>query len=171
MLTAHEEQIPSLGARLSWIFLICGLGLLLMGLSSSWNEHAFQKPEPSGLYSYTGQLQRLKYIAPPKSATVVDVVIYSKQNGLQRGYLRYGLHLWEERLKPYIHQSITLVVDKHQQIWSVEAAGKIVLGDVEIGQRLLQMKQGQESVAQIFIYTGIFMVLLWLVFLRKGAMK
>jgi sensor c-di-GMP phosphodiesterase-like protein len=169
----HHEQtpIPSLGQRLSWIWLICGLGLLLMGLSSQWNESAFQKPEDKLLFSHTGLLQQVTFSAPTKSPTVVEMIVYNKEDGLKHGYLRYGYHAWEEQLKPYIHQDITLWADKYQQIWQVQQGTKTLLSSQTIEQRLQSMKQAQQVMAEKIGYAGLLMVLVWLFFFRQRFAK
>ncbi|MCF6208293.1 MAG: hypothetical protein L3J61_02745 [Ghiorsea sp.] len=168
----HEQApIPSLGQRLSWIWLACGLGLLLMGLSSQWNESAFQKPEDKLLFSHTGLLQQVTFSAPEKSPTVVEMLVYNKENGLKHGYLRYGYHTWEEQLKPYVHQVITVWIDKDQQVWQVQQGTQILLSSQTIEQRLQSMKQAQQAMAEKIGYAGLLMVLLWLFFFRKRDKK
>jgi len=169
----HHEQtsIPSLGQRLSWIWLICGLGLLLMGISSQWNESAFQKPEDKLLFSHTGLLQQVIFSAPAKSPTVVEMIVYNKENGLKHGYLRYGPHVWEERLKPYVHQDITVWIDKHQQVWQVQQGSKTLLSSQTIEQRLQSMKQAQQVMAEKIGYAGLLMVVVWLFFFRQRYTK
>ncbi len=157
-------NIPSLGQRLSWIWLICGLGLLLMGLSSSWNDTAFSRPNTHSLRIYTGLLQQVRYSASAKSPTLVEVEIYNKKGGLKRGYLRYGLHTWEERLKPYLHQPITLWLSQNKQVWHVLEDEKTILSQGEIFMRLQGMKQAQQDMAEKIAYAGGMMVLAWLLF-------
>jgi len=168
----HEQApIPSLGQRLSWIWLVCGLGLLLMGLSSQWNESAFQKPEDKFLFSHTGLLQQVTFRAPAKSPTVVEMIIFNKKSGLKHGYLRYGYHAWEEQLKPYVHQDITVWIDKHHQVWQVQQGAQILLSTQEIEQRLQSMKQAQQDMAEKIVYAGVLMVMVWLLFMRKRGVK
>lgn len=169
----HSEQpnIPSLGQRLSWIWLICGLGLLLMGLSSQWNDSAFYKPEDNLLFSHTGLLQKVTFSAPAKSPTVVEMLVYNKESGLKHGYLRYGDHAWEEQLKPYLHQVVTVWIDKHQQVWQVQQGAQTLLSSQTIEQRLQSMKQAQQAMAEKIGYAGILMVVVWLFFFRKRDKK
>lgn len=164
-----NEQIPmpSLGQHLSWIWLICGLALLLMGLSSQWDDSAYHKPEDKLLSSYTGLLQSVTFHAPAKSPTVVEINIYNKESSLQQGYLRYGYHAWEERLKPYLHQTITLWMDKQHQIWQVQQGKQILLTSQVIEQRLQSMKQAQQAMAENIAYAGGVMVLIWLFLFRQ----
>ena len=163
--------MPSLGQYLSWIWLVCGLGLLLMGFSSQWNESAFQKPEDKLLFSHTGLLQQVTFHAPAKSPTVVEMLVYNKESSLKHGYLRYGYHVWEEQLKSYVHQDITVWIDKHQQVWQVLQGTKILLSSQTIEQRLQSMKQAQQAMAEKIGYAGLLMVLLWLFFFRQRLAK
>ncbi len=149
--------------------MLCGLGLLLMGLSSSWDERAFRQPPDAQLRSHTGILQKVTYSAPAKSPTLVEMVVYQKQGGLRHGYLRYGLHTWEERLKPYLHQEVTMLIGEHHQVWSVDTGGLPILNSEQIEQRLQGMKQAQQAVAKNIIYVGLGMVLCWLFFFRKQS--
>ncbi|MDQ6984470.1 MAG: hypothetical protein Q9M44_07115 [Ghiorsea sp.] len=158
----EQSSIPSLGQRLAWIWLLCGLGLLLMGLSSQWNDSAYHKPEDKFLSSYTGLLQSVTFHAPAKSPTMVEMTIYNKKSGLKHGYLRYGHHAWEERLKPYVHQTITVWMDKYQQVWQVQQGSQTLLLSQDIEQRLLSMKQAQQGMAENIAFAGGLMVLLWL---------
>ncbi|MDQ7002310.1 MAG: hypothetical protein Q9N02_06440 [Ghiorsea sp.] len=167
----EQSSIPSLGQRLSWIWLICGLALLLMGLSSQWDDSAYHKPEDKLLLSYTGLLQSVIFHAPAKSPTVVEIKIYSKESSLQLGYLRYGYHAWEERLKPYLHQTITLWMDKQHQVWQVQQGKQILLTSQVIEQRLQSMKQAQQAMAENIAYAGGLMVLIWLLLLRNRPNK
>ncbi len=167
----EQIPIPSLGQRLSWIWLVCGLGLLLMGFSSQWNESAFRKPADKFLFSHTGLLQQVTFSAPAKSPTVVEMLIYNKESGLKHGYLRYGYHVWEEQLKPYMHQTITVWIDKHQQVWQVQQGTKILLSSQTIEQRLHSMKQAQQAMAEKIGYAGLLMVLVWLFFFRQRLAK
>ena len=159
-----QVAMTSLGQQLSWIWLVCGLGLLLMGLSSSWNDAAFSRPNTHDLRMYTGLLQHVRYSAPAKSPTLVEVVIYNKKAGLKQGYLRYGLHTWEERLKPYVHQPVTLWLNQNKQVWHVLAGEKTVISQNEILMRLQSMKQAQQDMAENIAYAGGMMVLAWLLF-------
>ena len=166
-----QVAMTSLGQQLSWIWLVCGLGLLFMGLSSQWNESAFHKPEDQSLFSHTGLLQQVTFHAPAKSPTVVEMLVYNKENGLKHSYLRYGYHVWEEQLKPYVHQVITVWVDKHQQVWQVQQGGQTLLSSQSIEQRLQSMKQAQQVMAEKIGYAGLLMVLLWLFFFRQRFTK
>ena len=163
--------MPSLGQRLSWIWLFCGLGLLLMGLSSQWNDSAFQKPEDKRLFSHTGLLQQVIFSAPAKSPTMVEMIVYNNKNGLKHGYLRYGYHVWEEQLKPYVHQTITVWIDKHQQVWQVQQGSKTLLSSQTIEQRLQSMKQAQQTMAEKIVYAGLLMIVVWLFFFRHSYMN
>ena len=138
-----------------------------MGLSSQWNDSAFHKPEDKLLLSYTGLLQSVVFSAPAKSPTVVEMKLYSKNNGLKHGYLRYGYHAWEERLKPFVHQTITVWVDKHQQVWQVQQGTKTLLSSQVIEQRLQSMKLAQQAMAEKIAYAGGLMVLLWLFLFKQ----
>ena len=162
----ESPNIPSLGQRIAWIWLICGLGLLLMGATTSWQDSAFHKPDDTHLSSVTGILQKVSYSAPAKSPTLVELVIYQPKVGMQRGYFRYGFHAWEERLKPYLNQPVTMVVSKDNQVWQVLVKDEVIISEQEIGQRLLTMKQGQQAMADKFILVGFGMILIWLIFLR-----
>jgi len=161
----HEQiTTTSLGQQLSWILLVCGLGLLLMGLTSSWNDAAFKQPEDGQLHYYSGILQQVEYSAPAKEPTLVELKLYHKKSGVRYGYLRYGLHAWEERLKPYEKQQVTVLMDGQMQVWGVDVGAKPLLLSSEIERRLQRMKQGQQDMAEKIAYAGGVMFVLWLLF-------
>jgi len=102
---------------------------------------------------------------------VVEMIVYNKEDGLKHGYLRYGYHAWEEQLKPYIHQDITVWVDKYQQIWQVQQGTKTLLSSQTIEQRLQSMKQAQQVMAEKIGYAGLLMVVVRLFFFRQRYTK
>ncbi len=138
-----------------------------MGLSSSWDENAFELPKDGELSSYTGTLHKVTYSAPAKLPTLVELIVFHKKEGVHYGYLRYGLHEWEERLKPYLNHEVTIFVGENQQIWGVDVERESILKAGEIEQRLQGMKQAQKAMADNIIYVGFMMVMLWLFLFRK----
>ena len=95
------------------------------------------------------------------------MLVYNKESGLKHGYLRYGYHTWEEQLKPYLHQVVTVWIDKHQQVWQVQQGTKTLLASQTIEQRLHSMKLAQQAMAEKIGYAGLLMVLVWLFFFRQ----
>lgn len=77
-LVLKQENIPSLWQHLSWIWLICGIGFVLMSATTNWDDSAFEKPSSEKSHRYLGELQQVTYSAPTKSPTLVEVVIYNK---------------------------------------------------------------------------------------------
>lgn len=164
----NAAKIPGLGERLSLILLVCGIGLVFLGISSGLKgDEGLLHPAPEHLQSYTGKLQDLTFISPHKAPSVVDLVLFRKGNSPKRGYLNYGLHSWEERLKPFKNKEITILVAADHQIWGIEAAGRVILSSTEIEQTFLKFKKGQEIFAIKMDYVGFGLILFWLLFLRK----
>jgi len=163
-----QPATPSMGKLLSWIVLSCGIGLLFLGVSSAWKgEQGLHVPKPNQLSQITGELKEVSFLEPIKSPSVVDVIIYLKGKGLKRGYFNYGLHIWEERLKPFKHQQITIDVAKNHQIWGVYAAGKTIVHPEEVEKVFLSYKKGQQAFAIQMDYVGGAMIIFWLLFLRR----
>ncbi len=163
-----STKIPSLGERLSLIILVCGIGLLFLGISSSWKgNQGLRAPSSEHLRQVSGSLQRLTFQQPNKAPSVVDVVVYSKGEGLKYGYLNYGLHSWEERLKPFKNKEIIMDVAANHQIWSIQAADKTIIRTSEIEKVFLGYKKRQQSFATQMDYVGLGLILFWLFFLRK----
>jgi len=158
----------SMGKLLSWIVLSCGIGLLFLGVSSAWKgDQGLRIPASNKLTQITGELQKVSFLQPSKSPTVVDVMIYRKGKTLKRGYFNYGLHVWEERLQPFVHQQITIDVAKNHQIWGVHAAGKTIIRPEEVEKVFFSYKKGQQSFATQMDYMGSAMIVFWFIFLRR----
>jgi len=164
----ETPRIPSLAARLSTIALICGLGLLFLGISSGLKGYdGLMEPSAEQLKSITGNLEHLAYLTPSKAPTVVDIQLYHKADGRKQAYLNYGPHEWEERLKPYMHKEITMFVASTQQVWGIMADGQTLVSAAEIQKTFLAVKKGQEIFATQMTYVGLGLVVFWLLFLRK----
>jgi len=161
-------EASGLGKILSWMVLLCGFGLLFLGISSSWKgEQGLHVPTPNQLSQITGELKEVNFLQPLKSPTVVDVILYRKGKSLKRGYFNYGLHAWEERLQPFKHQQISMDVATNHQIWRVQAGGKTIVRPEEVEKVFLQYKKGQQSFATQMDYVGGVMIIFWLIFLRR----
>jgi len=166
--TTQDITPISLGSLLSWVVLVCGIGLLFLGISSSWKgNQGLLAPSSEQLRQVSGRLQRLTFHQPNKAPSVVDVVVYSKGEGLKYGYLNYGLQSWEERLKPFQNKEIIMDVAANHQIWGVEAAGKTIIRTSEIETVFLGYKKRQQTFAAQMDYVGLGLILFWLFFLRK----
>ena len=118
-----------------------------------------------------GTLQKVTFSAPTKSPTLVELIVYHKKEGVLHGYLRYGFHAWEEKLKPYLNHQVTVFIGVHQQVWGVDVGGESILMADEIEQRLQRMKQAQQDMADNIIYAGFIMVLLWLFLFRQRGQR
>ncbi|MDX8386983.1 MAG: hypothetical protein R8M46_00415 [Ghiorsea sp.] len=163
-----EQAIPSLAERLSLILLICGIGLVFLGFSSSWKgQQGLMQPEAKQLLSYTGTLQTVDFISSSHEPSVVELILYQKHKGLRRAYFNYGLHSWKERLKPYKNKEITIFLTKVGQVWRVMVGAETIISGGEVEKVFLKYKKGQQSFALKMEYVGFAFIIFWFLFLKR----
>jgi len=153
-------------ASLFWAF---GLLVFSMGGVSYWSagDNA-ETPNFHELQVYTGELQRLSYRGQSaKAPSLIDIVIYNEQDHLKRGFIRHAKRAWEERIRPFNKQQLTIYIDGNKHAWRVEAGDKVLISESEIARNFSHVSKHEISLGKAMMFIGAIMILVWLFALRK----